>query len=388
MTSDDQQHGEGRALPAHRLDHADFSRMLVKVIDNVQQDPAQYRNLIYEMARVQLQREAWHRDPPMNILEFRRMMLALETAIERVETEAAQRDATTALAPGDAIARAEEPVTARQAVVLLDDTPRYAHSGPAAALHSRRTKRLSVPLKAIARLGVLFLLAGVSVIALNAKFHWLGSTPSLDVEAEGTSVLRSALPPAAASTSPVTPAQPSPPSTMLPNVYGVYAMTGGKLYELEPLVGRAPDLRMFMSAAFKTPSRTVLPDGEVSFIVYRRDMVSSAPDRVSVRVIAKVARSLTFSKTGQPVTATVEGEWAVRNVSLDYRVAPSRESAEMIVIKPDSAAPPLAPGRYALIIKGQMFDFTIDGRITHTSQCLERTEAANGTFYSECRQLP
>jgi hypothetical protein len=97
---------------------------------------------------------------------------------------------------------------------------------------------------------------------------------------------------------------------------------------------------------------------------------------------------MTFTKTGQPVTADVDGEWAIRNVSFDYRVAPSTESPEMILVKPDIAAPPLAAGRYTLVIKGQMFDFTVGGRVTQTAQCLERTEAANGTFYSECRQLP
>ncbi len=389
MTSDKQQQGDGRALPAHRLDHADFSRMLVKVIQNVQQDPAQFRNLIYEMARVQLQREAWHRDPPMNILEFRRMMLALETAIERVETEATERDATTALAPAGAIARTEVPVAGHDAVVLLDETPRHAHSGLAAwAPRSGGTRRLPASLKAIARFGALVLVAAAIVVALNGKFHLLGSIPPIAVEQEGTPVLRPSLTPAAASTSPVLPAQPASPPGTLPSVYGVYAVSGTKLYELEPLFGRPPDLRMFMSAIFKTPSHTVVPDGEVSFVVYRRDMASSAPDRVSVRVIAKIARSLTFSKTGQPITANVDGEWAVRNVSFDYRVAPSSESPEMIVIKPVSAAPPLAAGRYALIIKGQMFDFAVDGHITQTAQCLERTEAANGTFYSECRQLP
>jgi hypothetical protein len=164
-------------------------------------------------------------------------------------------------------------------------------------------------------------------------------------------------------------------------------MTGGTLYELEPLVGRAPDLRVFMSAVIKTPSQAVLPDGDLSFIVYRRDIASSAPDRVTVRVIAKVARSLTFTKAGQPTTVNVEGEWAIRNVSFDYRVAPSSDSPEMIVIKPESGAPALAAGRYALVIKGQMFDFTVDGPITQTAHCLERTEAANGRFYSECRQV-
>jgi hypothetical protein len=142
-----------------------------------------------------------------------------------------------------------------------------------------------------------------------------------------------------------------------------------------------------MSAVIRTPSHTLLPEGDVSFIVYRRDIASSAPDRVTVRAIAKVARSLTFSKTGQPVTVNVDGEWAIRNVSFEYRVAPSTDSPEMILVKPDSAAPALAPGRYALVVKGQMFDFSVDGPISQTAQCLERTEAANGTFYSECRQV-
>ena len=42
-------------------------------------------------------------------------------------------------------------------------------------------------------------------------------------------------------------------------------------------------------------------------------------------------------------------------------------------------------GRYALVLKSQAFDFTVSGPITEPGHCLERTEAANGTFYSECR---
>jgi hypothetical protein len=184
------------------------------------------------------------------------------------------------------------------------------------------------------------------------------------------------------------PAAPPPgPSVPVPSVYGVYALSDGKLFELEPLVGHAPDPRVFMSAMIKTPSHTALPDGQVSFIVYRRDIASSAPDRVTVRVIAKVARAMTFTKTGQPVSGHIDDEWAIRNVSFDYRVAPATESPEMILIKPETAAPALAAGRYAVIIKGQAFDFTVDGPITQTAHCLERIQAANGTFYSECRSL-
>ena len=70
----------------------------------------------------------------------------------------------------------------------------------------------------------------------------------------------------------------------------------------------------------------VLPDGQVSFIVYRRDITSSAPDRVTVRVIAKIMRAMTFNKAGQPSIVNVDDAWAIRNVSFDYRVAPSSDS--------------------------------------------------------------
>jgi hypothetical protein len=45
----------------------------------------------------------------------------------------------------------------------------------------------------------------------------------------------------------------------------------------------------------------------------------------------------------------------------------------------------LSPGRYALVVKGQAFDFTIEGTVTDKQHCLERLTAANGTFYSQCQ---
>jgi hypothetical protein len=387
MGSEDQQHGSGSALVTHGLDH-DFSLVLAKTIEAVQNDPAQFRNLIYEMSRVHLQREAWHRNPPVNILELRRMMLALETAIERVETQAAQRDGMPMLS-SNGLAAIPDVAPVHDAVVLIDQPQQDMRPGMInATAHSLTTTRLSAPLRAIVRLGVLAVLGTAVVIGLDREFHLLSRTLPATVE----HVAAPAPPPPtaqAAATPAQQPATPPPASSgPLPNVYGIYALNGGRLHELEPLVGRAPDVRVFMSALIRTPSHTVLPDGDVSFIVYRRDIASNAPDRVAVRVIAKVARALAFTKNGQPATVNVDDEWAIRNVSFDYRVAPSGDSPEMILIKPDTAAPPLAAGRYALVVKGQMFDFTVDGRITQTAQCLERTEAANGKFYSECRQLP
>jgi hypothetical protein len=380
MDSDAQQDGDGRVVATRRLDH-DFSVVLAKTINAVQQDPAQFRNIIYEMARVQLQREAWRQDPPMNILELRRMMLALETAIERVETQAAQGDGLMTFTAGGLLEAATQNASAQGEVVLIHPPSTIFSPLPNAIAHAIKTVNSSGPLRAIVRLGLLAVLAATVVIVADRAFNLLGRpVPAVIAPAETS-------PTAPAVAAPVQPVAPSPvPSGPLPSVYGVYAVVGGQLYELEALVGRAPDIRVFMSAVIKTPSQTLLPNGDISFIVYRRDIVSSAPDRVTVRVIAKVARALKFTKAGQSITANVDGEWAIRNVSFDYRVAPSTDSPEMIVIKSETGAPALAPGRYALVVKGQMFDFTVEGPITQTTQCLERTEAMNGSFYSECRE--
>ena len=385
MEDDDQRQDSGRAVARQQLGH-DFSLMLEKVIETAQRDQSQFRNLIYEMARVQLQREAWQRNPPMNILEMRRMMLALETAIERVETQAAQRDGLPLWPSSDLVAALED-APSHDAVAIIDEGPARLRPRRLTALtRAVMAVRDSASLGAIVRLGALALLAAAVVIGLDREFHLVNPAPPVAVApmpapASGPPATQAAVPPAQT----VMPTSAS--SGPLPDVYGVYAISGGKLYELESLAGRVPDPRVFMSAVLKTPSHTLLPDGDVSFIVYRRDIASGAPDRVTVRVIAQVARAMTFTKSGQPVTAKIEGEWSIRNVSFDYRVAPSSDSPEMILIKPETGAAPLAPGRYALVIKGQMFDFTVDGPIAQTAHCLERTEAMNGSFYSECRQV-
>jgi hypothetical protein len=128
----------------------------------------------------------------------------------------------------------------------------------------------------------------------------------------------------------------------------------------------------------------VLPDGRTEFIIYRRDVANNAPDRITVRVIAKVLRAMTFNTTGQASITNVDDSWTIRNVSYDFRVAPLGESSEMLVVRPAKDDFVLPAGRYALVIKGQAYDFTIAGTITEAAQCLERVDAANGTFYSEC----
>ena len=172
----------------------------------------------------------------------------------------------------------------------------------------------------------------------------------------------------------------------LPTEYGVYAVANGRLIELDLLPIRAPDQRVAISALISTPSRIHLPLGQLQFVVFRRDLATNAPDRVSVRVVARVVRALTFGPTGDAKVANVDGSWVVRSSSYQMKVAPVPDNPEMIVIRPDTDLV-FPAGRYALVLKGVAYDFTLDGPLTDPAHCLERTDALNKPVYTECRNL-
>ena len=180
--------------------------------------------------------------------------------------------------------------------------------------------------------------------------------------------------------------EPVQPSPLTPTAYGIYAISQEKLYELELLPGRAPDMRVAVSAVIATPSKTTLPDGHLKFVVYRRDSATSAADRAEVRLVAKVAQETTFNPTGKATMTKVDDTWVIRNISIPFRTAPSKDSADMYEVQREDTETALAPGRYALVIKGQAYDFSVSGEITDRRQCLERLAASNGQFYSECQK--
>jgi hypothetical protein len=174
----------------------------------------------------------------------------------------------------------------------------------------------------------------------------------------------------------------------LPRVYGVYAASEGKLYELDPLPLKVPDPRVAVSAMISSPSQVTVPNGKLQFVIFRRDLVSSAPTEVFVRVVARVARETKFSGAGPPTTAEIGGEWAIRSKTYVFRVAPVGDNPEMILLHAADSQPSLSPGRYALVLAGRGYDFTIEGQVTDLAQCLERTDVVGGSVYSECRALP
>jgi len=162
-------------------------------------------------------------------------------------------------------------------------------------------------------------------------------------------------------------------------------MTGGQLAELEALPMRIPDQRVAISSVISTPSHVHLPTSKLEFVLFSRELASVAPNQAMVRVIARIARSLTFDAGGRPVNAKISDAWVVRSNSYPVRIGPVADNPEMLFVRLDPAELVLPAGRYALVLKGAGYDFTLDGPTTDSAHCLERTEAMGAPIYTECR---
>jgi len=451
-------------MPVTRTDgstsslEVDFALVLLNGIESAKKDPAQLRHIVYEFARLSLEREVRKQEhdgsPSVNVCETPRLMLAFEAAIGHVERFSRQQEklpyppadlrslhgpdcladaavyefrqspqAYQARKSNEAHAPYEshelyEPVRGESADVPPPGLVEPIVTGSNQASNTIDTRDLrGGPRSEVANRGfrAALLLRGLVVsfaVLVPSLVAYALLKPGVEMApAARTSIVHvrhpagppteatSSRPLLVAAASPdfvqqsfsegritIKAAQSEQPSWPLPSVYGVYAVNGGQLIELDPLVGRVPD-KVFMTSPISTPSRTRLADGRIGFIVFRRDVANSPPDRIAVRVIAKIKQSLKFAHNGKAETARLDDVWTVRNISYDFRVAPIRENSEMLLLRPESPEFEFAPGRYALVVKGQAYDFTVAGEITETAQCLERTEAANGTFYSECRTL-
>lgn len=181
-------------------------------------------------------------------------------------------------------------------------------------------------------------------------------------------------------------APPTPPEPKLPfpipRTFGVYGVNDGQLVELEQLPIKVPISRVRLSAEITNPSKSTINGANPTFVVYRRDLASSAPQTVSVRVVARVMRAMKFVD-GKPKIERVEGTWRIRDKAYDLRVLPLESNREMIVIQGDPSLT-LPPGRYALTIAGFGYDFTVAGPVTSLDQCLEQVDVVDGAIVSEC----
>jgi hypothetical protein len=335
------------------------------VMASARHDP-QLRQRLYELARSKLRRrldwEAYELGPAGRA----RQMQALEAAIEQIEADLGG-NANRRLRPAATLAAADA-----QPLVEIIPPGQYVPLPPPAP-PPQSDSRPAAPARVSAgrSAALLFAAALLGVAAYVAVQRGVYDRPANEANAD-RSLVTSAL------SKPV-------PGVPIPDAYGVYAIAGGRLTELEPLSIRVPSLGVPISAAFSDASKTTLPSGRVQFIAFRRDLVGNVPDRVVVRVVARVMRPPTTRSL--PAAPAGDG-WVIRNLAHEMKVGPVEGRPAMIVMRPADAELSLPAGRYALVLKGSAYDFTVDGPVTDLAQCIERSDEVDAPVYAPCHSRP
>jgi hypothetical protein len=393
MTSEFPRIDQDKMVSPHAQE-VEYALILSRMINTVKEDPSQLRLTIYEFARARLKMDtSWAEEA-----ERKRLSDALETAIQGVEQFSARRDEKERLQPPPQSAQiafggppAEPPATSMVAIHQVDSAPKSVvvkevYWRPDAETVVQAQTR--VLLSTLARFSIGILLFGV--VAGLAIYKQRASAPSpatiIAKPVASPSIQDASQPSSVAADVKTTAGLPGSLPFPLPSDYGVYALNDAKLSELYLLAEQVPDKRIAMSTPINQPSRTTLPDGKARFVVFRRDLVGSAPDRIEVRVVARVVRALMFDAKGKASFSPISDAWNIRNLSYEFRVRPIPGNPEMLMVQSENPDFVLPAGRYVLALKNQGYDFTVNGKVTDPTQCLERTDAANGTFYSDCQK--
>jgi hypothetical protein len=349
------------------------------MIDSVKHDPEQLRGAIYELARHKLEEQFTHADAS----EIQQAKKALDVAIQGVEVFFKKDEQSDRLLQQAAGRPPRISANVDHSAELTTYSPPMdaANGYQSEVISSVSSSATGKKFATLFRLTGVVAVFSVLLVAVQQRAALTLLLQNTRVDVPSSTSATGTIPPASTDT---TQPQSKVPkfSPLLPTTYGIYAVSDGKLFELKLLPGRAPDMRVAISAAIEGPSQTTLPSGRVKFIVFRREAGSNNPERAEVRVVAKVIRSMSYDE-GKP-NISDEDKWVIRNISIPYRMAPIKDSPEMDEIASEDPEAELSSGRYALILKNQAYDFNIAGPLTDPRHCLERLTASNGTFYSQC----
>ena len=396
---------------------SDAYAVLSSVIESAQNDRATLRRFVYDVAWKMFAREAEQRGKPFTSTELLTGARALAEAIEQIEVESSQESKAndvrrighkptghenSVIIYEPAKASASDKVVP---TVLVQSRPglsdRYsAEKSPHKILNQPRRIWLWYFLWPFLQLmaGIVLAVGFVTVIRSDLKDEMtqffekpntnhitrrLDAKQTLSKPGDDATLAKIDIEKSSREMSPQSQAL-APGLPLLPTTYGVYAVNRGTLHTLEPLPIRVPDARILLSAEIDKPSQTILPDGKVEFIVFRRELENRAPDKLSIRVVAHVARSISY-RSGNAVVTDLGDVWRIRAKSYSFSVSPVPGNREIVVARPEATDFSLPAGRYALVFNNAGYDFSIAGKVTVADQCIESTETTNGTIYSECR---
>jgi hypothetical protein len=359
-----------------------FALVIARMIDLVNSSPEDMRQAVYDLARYKLQEQFTHSDAQ----HINQTQQALEAAIRGVEEFSKQGVSVPAIPPPQQLSDAQAlsaprrlpaselaPQARRRPRLEIDSEPEIADLEPNRA-----------PWPSFRTAAMIAIVVGGVLVAVQQRERLLSLVYNLP-KFERQAAIEQRNAPAQVSADPTPAPSSARPMPLRPTDYGVYATSNDALLELHVLPGRALDARVAVSAAFAAPSQTLLPNGHPKFIVFRRDLASNIADRANVRIIAKVAREFSAGAAGKK-PSDEDAAWVIRNISFPFRASPVSDNPEMYELHSEDPLLVLTPGRYALVLKNQSYDFSVEGEPVDPRQCIERIVTSNGTFYSDCKK--
>ena len=378
----------------------DYYSILQEAIEAARHNSSQLRALVYDRARFNLKRDILYGHPTMGLAELVQQVKDFELAVARIEANVVEYEP--GFPPGQIeLPNADEPPGSGTIEILpaARAVPQYAPLNRirwSDDFHHARWPDEFLRYVRSANRFIAFALLGIAIVGavVIGATLWPLPKPATRIEvanklpqAEGTSAKQqsptaeasagqSNSEPAAAD---ATPKLPFP----LPTSFGIYALNDNKLTELEALPINVPDPRVALSAEIRSPSNVTFTDHRPAFILFRRDLLNSAPQKVVLRVIARMNRE-TKIVNGKPMITNIEGAWRIRDISRELKIAPVPGQREMVMARLDDDTS-LPAGRFALVVNRAGYDFTIDGPIQAPEFCLEGFEAANGAVFTQCR---
>jgi hypothetical protein len=373
----------------------DYYSILLEAIHKAEHNSAQLRALVYERARFNLKREFLFGYSSLGLSEVVQHVNDFELAVARIEANVVD------VKPSPAYREQVEPreidhSSSGGAVQIMPPTaapPIYEDFPSYKWADNRKLDRRSIEAGTYLRAATLLLgsllvaIVFVGAMIAGALWHSPKEPSQIEIAHKSPATGDTSV---SGSNSDEDSAKPAKNSSEvpfpLPTSFGIYALSDNKLTKLEALPIRVPDPRVTLSAEITKPSITIISGNKLAFILFRRDLLNNAPEKVTLRVVARVARETKFVG-GKATIINFERAWRVRNTSLEYKVSPIVGQPEMVIAQTDDNQS-LAAGRYALVLNGIGYDFTIEGGIQSPAHCLEGFQASNGTVYSECRKVP
>lgn len=391
----------------------DFALALTRLIDDARNDPAQLRAVVYQLAREKLRDQIAGQDVRRGVV----MTHAFDVAVQRVEAFAQTDDRQNSpqltaehtralrsvaeqlasIAPSLAADRPESAPMRAVSSFSPSISPITAARRPTSSFAAGRPKENRTLLVRFAAVFAVILGAVVAFSLIQGRRDSLQASTTQAVMGAWMSVperpvdqalaIKSASPVRRASLAPETsPAVPLPAAkdSPVPAGFGVFAMSGSRLFKLEASPLPMPDLTAKFAARGRTSAPQKLPPGPIKFVVHRALDDGLSITTAEVRIVARVARETSFDRNGRPVTAFPENSFVLRNVAYPYRALPVKDSDTMVELRSDDPDQMLVPGRYTLIVNNATYDFTIDGNVTNGAHCVERLTLPTGPLHSEC----